>query len=114
VVTVGGMEPPQIFAMFKAIQTAFYAEGRDVTQTDVLADLAADLGMDGETFLRDFDSDTARARTQAHFRQARQAGVRGFPTLIVQRDTQLQTVSSGCLPLDTVRTEIDRCLRPDV
>lgn len=110
VVTVGGIEPMQIFAMFKAIQTAFYAEGRDVTQAGVLADLAAGLGVDGETFLRDFDSDTARARTQAHFRQARQAGVRGFPTLIVQRDTQLHPVCSGCLPLDTVRTEIDRCL----
>ena len=69
--------------------------------------------MNSETFLRDFGSDTARARTQAHFRQARQAGVRGFPTLIVQRDTQLHPVCSGCLPLDTVRTEIDRCLRAD-
>lgn len=113
VVTVGGIEPTQIFAMFKAIQTAFYAEGRDVTQAGVLADLAAGLGVDDRTFLRDFDSGTAHARTQAHFRQTRQAGVRGFPTLIVQRDTQLHPVCSGCLPLGTVRTEIDRCLRSD-
>ena len=113
VVTVGGIDSTQIFAMFKAIQAAFYAMGRDVTQAGVLADLAAGLGVDGRTFLRDFDSDVAHARTQAHFRQARQAGVRGFPTLIVQRDTQPHPVCSGYLPLDTERTEIDRCLQSD-
>lgn len=111
VVTVGGIDHAQIFAMFKAIQTAFYAEGRDVTQTGLLADLAGGLGVDRQAFLNDFASDTARARTLAHFKQSRQAGVRGFPTLIVQQNAQLHPVCSGCLPLDLVRTEIDRCLQ---
>ena len=110
VVTVGGLDPALIFPLFRAIQHAFYAEGRDVTQPGVLAALAAGLGVDVVAFLRAFDSDAARARTQAHFRQARQAGVRGFPTLIVQQGTQLTPVSNGCQPLDTVRAAIDRCL----
>jgi putative protein-disulfide isomerase len=110
VVTVGGLDATLIFPVFKAIQAAFYAEGRDVTQTAVLADLAAGLGIDAAAFRQAFDSDAARARTQAHFRQARQAGVRGFPTLIVQQGEQLRPISNGCLPLDTVRAAIDRCL----
>jgi putative protein-disulfide isomerase len=110
VVTVGGIDPALIFPLFKAIQNAFYAEGRDVTQAGVLADLAAGLGANKEAFLQAFDSDAARARTQAHFRQARQAGVRGFPALILQQDTQLHSVSNGCLPLDTVRAAIDAYL----
>ena len=113
VVTIGGIDPGQTFALFKAIQIAFYAGGRDVTQPGVLADLATGLGVDGGTFVRNFESDVARTRTQAHFRQARQAGVRGFPTLIVQQDARLQTVCSGCQPLDTVRAAIERCLQPD-
>jgi len=114
VVTVGGLDPALIFAMFKAIQTAFYAEGRDVTQPAVLADLAAGLGVDSAAFLQAFDSDAARAKTQAHFRQARQAGVRGFPTLILQQDSQLHSVSNGCLPLETVREAINLYLQPRV
>jgi len=110
VVTVGGLDPALIFPLFKEIQSAFYAEGRDVTQTDVLADLAAALGVDAAAFLGAFDSDAARAKTQAHFRQARQAGVRGFPALILQQDAQLLPVSNGCQPLDTVRAAIDACL----
>jgi len=113
VATVGGLDPAQIFAMFKAIQTAFYAEGRDVTQSAVLAELAARLGLDAGAFLHAFDSAEARAKTLAHFRQTRQAGVRGFPTLILQQDSQLHPVSNGCLPLETVREAINRCLLTD-
>lgn len=107
VATVGGIDPALIFPLFKAIQHAFYAEGRDVTQAGVLADLAAGLGADRQAFLQAFDSEAARARTQAHFRQARQGGVRGFPALILQQDTQLHSVSTGCQPLDTVRAALD-------
>ncbi|MDP1927276.1 MAG: DsbA family protein [Thiobacillus sp.] len=110
VVTAGGLNPTQIFAMFKAIQTAFYAEGRDVAQPAVLAELAAGLGIDTAAFLNAFDSDAARAKTQAHFMQARKAGARGFPTLILQRGEQIDRIADGYLPLDTVRTELDRLL----
>ena len=110
VVTAGGLDPAQIFAMFKAIQAAFYAVGRDVTQPAVLAELAAGLGIDAATFLQAFDSDAARAKTQAHFAQARKAGARGFPTLILQRGEQIDHIADGCQPLDAVRTELDRLL----
>jgi putative protein-disulfide isomerase len=110
VVTVGGLDSALIFPLFKAIQNAFYAGGHDVTQPGVLADLAAELGVDRNAFLPAFDSDAARAKTQAHFKQTRQAGVRGFPALILQQDTQLTPVSSGCQPLDTVRAAIETCI----
>jgi putative protein-disulfide isomerase len=113
-VTASGIDPAQIFAVFKAIQSAFYAEGRDVTRADVLADLAAGLGIDASRFLQAFGSDEARARTRAHFRQARVAGVRGFPTLILQQDSQLHPVSVGLQPLDTVRATLERHLQPTV
>ncbi len=110
VVAVGGLDPALAFPLFKAIQTAFYAEGRDITQPGVLADLAAGLGVDAAAFQSAFGSDAARARTQAHFRQARQAGVRGFPALILQQDAQLHSVSNGCQSLDTVRAALDTWL----
>lgn len=110
VAAVSGIEPKLIFPLFKSIQHAFYAEGRDVTQPPVLVDLATGLGVDPAAFQLAFDSDAARAKTQAHFRQARQASITGFPTLIIQQDTQLHSVSNGCLLLDTVREAINRYL----
>ncbi|AAZ97999.1 conserved hypothetical protein [Thiobacillus denitrificans ATCC 25259] len=110
VVAVGALAPGQIFAMFKAIQHAFYAEGRDVTQPDVLAALAAGCGIDTPRFQPAFDSDDARAKTRAHFRQARAAGVHGFPALILQQDDRLTRVGEGCQPRETVERAIDACL----
>ncbi len=113
VITVSGIEPKLIFPLFKSIQHAFYAEGRDVTQEAVLTELANELGVDATVFHHAFNSEAAHAKTQTHFRQARQAAVSGFPTLILQLGEQLHPISNGCLPLATVREAIEFALKTD-
>lgn len=107
VVALAGIDPALTFPAFTAIQAAFYAEGRDVTQRETLADLGATLGVRRETFLAAFDNEGARERTRAHFAHARRTGVRGFPALILQQDTELTSVAEGCQPLDTVTATLD-------
>ena len=63
-------------------QRAFYAEGRDVTSPDVLADLAAELGLDRERFLEQWASDEAKQETWRDYAISQRAGVTGFPTLV--------------------------------
>lgn len=113
VVAVGGLDPALAFPLLKAIQTAFYAEARDVTQPAVLAELATGLGVENAAFLHAFESDLAHSRTQTHFRLARQVGVRGFPALVMQRNAQIHTVSNGCETLEAVHAAIERCLTPE-
>ena len=110
VVAAGALDATSIFPLFQAIQTAFYAKGQDVTQAACLIKLAGELGLDAARFADIWASDTMRTRTQAHFRQARAAGVRGFPTLIVQQGDRLTPIATGCEALDTVRTRLDACL----
>ena len=61
---------------------AFYAEGQDVTQAEVLADLAADYGVDRQAFLADFETDDLKHETWNDYATAQRAGVTGFPTLV--------------------------------
>lgn len=110
VVALAGLDAALTFPAFTAIQAAFYAEGRDVTRRDVLADLAASFGVPREAFLAAFDSEAARTRTRAHFEHARRARVRGFPALILQQDTRLTPVATGCQPLAAVTATLDACL----
>jgi putative protein-disulfide isomerase len=110
VATAGGIDPALTFPLFRAIQSAFYADGRDVTRAAVLTELAAGLGVDATAFAAAFAGDEARARVQAHFRQTRLAGVRGFPTLILQQGERLTPVARGCEPLATVHAAIDAAL----
>jgi putative protein-disulfide isomerase len=110
VATAGGIDPALTFPLFHAIQAAFYADGRDVTQAAVLTELAARLGVDAAAFAMAFAGDEAHGRVQAHFRQTRLAGVRGFPTLILQQGERLNPVASGCEPLAVVHAAIDAAL----
>ena len=110
VIAAGSLDPASTFPVFKAIQSAFYAEGRDVTHAGVLAQIAAEQGLDAAQFSEAWASASCRDKTQAHFRQARAAGVRGFPTLIVQQGERLDTLATGCESLDVIRSRLDACL----
>jgi putative protein-disulfide isomerase len=63
-------------------QKAFYAEGRDVTSGEVLADLAEELGLDRAGFLAQWSSEEAKQETWRDYAISQRAGVTGFPTLI--------------------------------
>jgi putative protein-disulfide isomerase len=63
------------------VQQAFYVEGRDVTNAHVLADLAADVGLDRAAFLSAHESDAAKEAVRNDFTATQQTGVTGFPTL---------------------------------
>ena len=69
-------------AALRRVHEAFYAENRDVTDTDMLAALAAKLGFDEDAFRAEFAAEAAKAETLSDFEISSSAGVRGFPTVI--------------------------------
>lgn len=107
VVAMGQLNPDKVFPLFKAIQTAFYADGRDVTKPKLLAELASSFGVSRDEFMAAFKSAQARDNTLAHFQLARRMGVRGFPTLVLQRGDQHQVLSSGYRTLAELQPDID-------
>jgi putative protein-disulfide isomerase len=76
-------EDPELALTYLArLQRAFYAEARDVTDPEVLADLAAEFGLEREAFLADFDTDDLKQETWRDYGTSQRAGVTGFPTLV--------------------------------
>jgi putative protein-disulfide isomerase len=65
-----------------AVQRAFYAENRDVTEPGILAEIAAPFGFERDAFLADLGSEAARQDAWTDFAIAQRAGIRGFPTLL--------------------------------
>ncbi len=87
----------QGLAMLEAIQTAHYVRGLHISESPVLADLAAELGMDRAAFEAACQQ-LQGIPTQQHIDQSRRmlqaSGAQGFPTLLVQRtaDEALQRI----------------------
>jgi putative protein-disulfide isomerase len=114
VVTARDLDASGAPGVMTAIQLAFYRDGRDVTQGDVLADIAAECGYQRDTFRRNFDSDAMREETRTDFATAQSLGVSGFPTLATSRGEQLFLVTSGYVTDDVLEyrlAEIERLAR---
>ena len=110
VIAVESLNPQAGFAYFKSVQAAFYTEGRDVTRPLTLAVLAEQMDISPTRFLERFDADDIKQQTQMDFRQTWEAGVRGFPTVVLQRDSQYALLTTGYRPIEELVSEIDAWL----
>lgn len=99
-----------VWRYFKAVQHAFYAEGRNVVRTDVLARLAEQQGLPRPEFEAAFESTQMREATHADFEESQAWGIRGFPTLLAQSGDRLQLVTRGYVPIETLRERLAAAL----
>jgi putative protein-disulfide isomerase len=112
VVIVRRHRPDLVLDFLERTQRAFYAENRDVTDPAVLADLAADFGLDREGFLAEHASEAAKAETWRDYAISQRAGVTGFPTLVGGPNAEgaYGVVTRGFQPPDQVLGVLDRWL----
>lgn len=106
VVAVRSRWPAQVWRYFKAVQRAFYADAKNVTRAEVLADLAESLGLARAEFAHAFASQAMRDATLADFRQSQSWGIRGFPALVAEHAGALHLVAQGYLPADALRERL--------
>lgn len=106
-----GLPSRSILDVFHAIQHAFYAEGRDVTRLQVLAEIGAAAlaaafcrnGMNGPAiaapdsadFLSTLSAASTISETRQDFMQAQRWGIQGFPALVLEHDATLHLICSG-------------------
>lgn len=112
VVLVRNADEAQTLPYFARVQSAFYAEGRDVTKADVLADLAQEFGFDRTAFLAAFAEEEAKVQAMTDFQVSQRTGVTGFPTLIAGTGQQegWRLVTQGYRPPAAVLSTIDQWL----
>ena len=110
VIAVAEIDPEAIFPYFKSVQAAFDTQGQNVTKPETLAKLAEQHNIDKPKFLERFESEDVKNKTRAHFRITREAGVRGFPTIVLQAESGRKLLTNGCRPLEELRPELEAWL----
>jgi predicted DsbA family dithiol-disulfide isomerase len=78
---IEGKQPEIAEALFMA----YWSNGRDVGDHEVLADIAAAHGMNREKILNALGTDQDKSEVSAETTQAQQIGVTGVPTYIINR-----------------------------
>jgi len=110
VIAVAGINPEATFPYFKSVQAAFYTQLEDVTQTQILTTLAEAHQIEASEFLERFHSADVKAKTLKHFQIARQAGVHGFPTVLMQDAAGVALLTNGYRAFEELQPEIDAWL----
>jgi len=93
----------------RALFDAYFLEGRDIGQVDVLASLAAAHGLDEATARHVVTDDVQLAQTRKEATEAAAQGITGVPFFILDGRLAL----SGAQPPATLRAAIERALAAD-
>ncbi|WP_254767025.1 DsbA family oxidoreductase [Salinilacihabitans rarus] len=78
--------PDRWLAFDRAIYDALWREGRDIGDADVLADLAADVGLPADEVREATADESLRERLDERFAEAQRDGVTGVPTFVADGD----------------------------
>lgn len=76
-------DPTRSLEFARALQRAWYQDGRGLADTDLHRDLAAELGLDAEAVAAGVADPAVRDLVRREFREVRGLGVTSFPTLLL-------------------------------
>lgn len=110
VVTVRAHDPVLAMAYLDGVMSAFHAEGRDITQGPVLAEVASRFGIHRDPFLDQWDSAELRQWVQEDFAQASHWGIQAFPALVLDHQESLTLIAQGWLPADVLAERVESVL----
>jgi len=107
VVTVKTLDKTKEFSFFRALQEAFYRKGEDITQTDVIADIARAEGVDRSEFIALFVSDEMKEKTKADVYKARSMGANVFPSIVLIDEEGHLCVIKGYKSYEEIKRLLD-------
>ena len=78
--------------MILAIQQAYYLYARNPSDKDILIELADDIGLNTDTFVRDFKSKTCNKELERELLLSRKLYVSSFPALVLSQESADTTI----------------------
>jgi len=109
-VVVREMKPDLEMEFFKALQTIFYVENKDMNVVETYLPLAKKMGLDVDEFKQKFASEEMKAAVKADFAFAGSIGVRGFPSMVLKRGEEYILISNGYTTSDKIIKSVERVL----
>ena len=97
-----------MFNFLERMQRAFYQTAVDITQADILCDLAVQAGYSQAAFSAAFNEPQARTATEKEFAWVRSLSVGGFPTLLAQHQQDYSVITNGYQPYQALEPLLSR------
>lgn len=100
----------KLLEFFFEVQRKFYVDNEDPNQEVFYNSICQKLHLDQKKFSDLFNSETIKKQTQEEFEKSRSWGVRGYPSILIRNQNQLELVVSGYTSYEEIRKRVDEKL----
>lgn len=107
VVTAQELHIKDPLAFFEAVQHKFYVENEDPNKVDFYQTICEKFDIDFQQFKQLFLSDSMKIKTNKEFMTNREWGVRGYPCVLVKKDTALYPVTYGYATFEEMKKAVE-------
>jgi len=113
-VVVRNLKPEAFLSFYERIHKGYYVEDTDTTSLDTFLDYAEAEGIDREAFRVAFESEAIKLQTVDDFGWCQQAGVTGFPTVVLREDDAMAALTMGYQPFEAIKPVLDAWVSGDL
>lgn len=106
-VAVRNLKPAAVWPLYESIHKGYYVEDTDTTTLETFMSYAEREGIDVGEFRAAFESDAVRQETLEDFSWCQQAGITGFPTVVLREDAHLAALTVGYRAFDELKSTLD-------
>jgi putative protein-disulfide isomerase len=95
IVAAKTLDSSKALTMHKKLQTAFYAQNKNVTKFPAILEVAVEVGLDTAAFREIYFSEANKKKTIAEFKRVEKNGVDTFPVLILVSKKETILINEG-------------------
>lgn len=106
-VAMRNIKPQSVWPFYESIHKGYYVEDTDTTTLETFMAYAEREGVQGDAFKAAFESDAVRQETLEDFAWCQQAGVTGFPTVVLREDRHMGALTVGYRQFDDLKPTLD-------
>lgn len=99
--------PSQEIEYLHAIQHAFYAENKDLTDINVLASIAEKFSIEEQSFVEDLRCNVMLQQLERDFDFCEQLEVQSYPTLMTKDDSSYTKLASGYASFEDLLAKVN-------
>jgi putative protein-disulfide isomerase len=109
--TVRHLRPGLTLEVLRALHSAFFADGLDISQPEVLVQVVRPFGIEENLFLAVFETEEMFLQTQQEFQLLEQMGVSTLPSVYLDHATGPRLISRGFCELPELEERLLQALQ---
>lgn len=111
IVATKSLDSAKVLKMHKSLQTAFYAQNKNVTLYSEIQNVAFALGLDTVQFKKMYFSEENNKRTTEEFKRVEKNGVETFPILILSTPKEAILLTEGYATHKEIEKKLKKILK---